>query len=138
MAPEHLITNVDPTALEGAARLGTQLLGEHLDPLQAARCDGIDETYMNATCHGDFIGVGTGVFFDAMGPVFPLMLALIFLPSSYVLAGNLSIPLTIIVFIGTMVAQFLPAPFAFLGVVVVAIGIGVAIFVGIHRLRRES
>lgn len=125
---------IDPAVLEGLARLGF----ETLDPLQLARCEGIDETYMNATCHGDFIGVGTGVFFDSMGPAFPLMLALIFLPSSYVLAGNLSVPLTFVVIIGTMIAQYIPAPFGFLGVFVVAIGIGVAIFVGIHRLRRES
>lgn len=106
--------------------------------LQLARCDGITDQYMNATCHGDFVGVGTGIFFDSMGPVFPLMLALIFLPSSYVLAGNLSIPLTLIVLLGGMLATFLPPPFSFLAVFIVAVGVGIALFLAIHQLRSES
>ena len=106
--------------------------------LQLARCDGITDEYMNATCHGDFIGAGTGIFFDSMGPAFPVMLALIFLPSSYVLSGNLAIPMTLILFIGTMVAQYLPPPFPFLAVFFAAITVGLSLFLAIHRLRRES
>lgn len=128
------LTNVDQWFI----RLGAALLARQLLPLQIARCQGINDTYINATCHGDLPGVGLGVFFDTMGPAFPLMVALIFLPASYILSGNLAIPLTLMVFIGSLMGTELPAPFNFLGAFVVAIGVGVAIFLGIHRLRRES
>lgn len=135
---ETTLVHVDPTGAEIALRTGIDLLAGQLDPLQAARCDNITETYMNATCQGDFIGVGTGIFFDSMGPAFPLMLALIFLPSSYMLTGHLAIPLTLILFIGSMIAQFLPPPFPFLAVVVAAIGVGTSLFLAIHKLRSQS
>lgn len=119
-------------------RVSLGLLIRRLVPMQTARCDGISDKYVNATCEGDLVGVGVDIFWDSMGPAFPVMLALIFLPASYITSGDLAIPLTIMVFIGAIVGVYLPPPFAFLGVFFVAIGVGLALFLPIHRLRRES
>lgn len=131
-----LVPGLDATSMLVAA--GRALLEAGDWPLLAARCDGIGNQYLNALCEGELMGAGTGIFFDTMGPLFPVMLALIFLPGSYVLSGDLALPLTLMVFIGAMMGTFLPGIFSFLGVFVVAVGIGIALFIPIHRLRRES
>lgn len=130
-----LVPGLDAASI--MADLVSVALELQLDPLQA-RCDGMSDKYLKGFCQGEVIGVGSGVFFDTMGPAFPVMLALIFLPSSYLLSGDMAIPLTLMVFIGAMMGTFLPGMFGFLGVVIVAVGIGLAIFLPIHKLRRRS
>lgn len=115
-----------------------ELASKAVAQINTTRCGNISDTYVQELCSGNLIDAGVNPFWDSMGPLFPVMVALIYLPGAYVASGDLAIPLTTIVFLGAIISQYLPAPFSFLGVMVVAIGIGIAIFLGIHRLRRES
>lgn len=108
-----------------------------LAQINQTRCGDISDQYIQELCSGNLIA-STEFFWDALGPLYPVMMLLIFMPGMYLLSGDLAIPVVVIMFIGVIMSSFLPGIFAFLGVFVTAVAIGIGIFSAIHRLRRES